>query len=107
MLRRILPFLMIALLLPLPALALTLDEAKAQGLVGERMDGYLGPVENTPEVVALVKNINQQRRAEYEKIAASNGQAVSVVQSLAAQKAYAKTPAGFFIQDNAGNWVRK
>jgi uncharacterized protein YdbL (DUF1318 family) len=107
MLRRILPFLTIALLLPLPALALSLDEAKAQGLVGERMDGYLGPVQNTPETVALVRDINQQRRAEYEKIAAGNGQPVAVVQSLAAQKAYAKTPTGFYIQDNSGAWVKK
>lgn len=107
MLRRLFPLVMIALLLPLPAFALSLDQAKAQGLVGERMDGYLGPVENTPEVVQLVRIINQQRRAEYEKIAAENGQTVAVVQQLAAQKAYELTPSGFYIQNSAGGWVKK
>jgi uncharacterized protein YdbL (DUF1318 family) len=107
MLRRLFPLLMIALLLPLPAFALSLDAAKAQGLVGERMDGYLGPVETTPEVVALVKNINNQRRAEYEKIAGANGQSLEVVQKLAAQKAYELTPAGFYIQGASGGWVKK
>lgn len=107
MLRRLFPLVMIALLLPLPAFALSLDDAKAQGLVGERRDGYLGPVENTPEVVQLVRIINQQRRAEYEKIAAENGQTVDVVQQLAAQKAYEMTPPGFYIQNNAGGWVKK
>jgi uncharacterized protein YdbL (DUF1318 family) len=106
MLRNI--FIIIALLvLPVQALALSLDEAKAQGLVGERIDGYLGPVVESGEVVALVKSINNQRRAEYERIAAGNGQPVDVIQKLAAQKAYEKTPGGYYLQSPQGGWVKK
>jgi uncharacterized protein YdbL (DUF1318 family) len=96
-----------ATLIPLQAFALSLDDAKAKGLVGERMDGYLGPVVETSEVVTLVKDINNQRRAEYQRIAASNGQALDVVQKLAAQKAYDLTPRGYYLQSPQGGWVKK
>ncbi|MFZ4125970.1 MAG: YdbL family protein [Rickettsiales bacterium] len=106
MLRNI--FVVIALLvLPVQAFALSLDEAKAQGLVGERVDGYLGPVVESGEVVTLVKDINNQRRAEYARIAAGNGQPLDVIQKLAAQKAYEKTPSGFYVQSPQGGWVKK
>lgn len=94
-------------LLPLQAFALSLEEAKSKGWVGERMDGYLGPVTETTEVVALVKDINNQRRAEYQRIASGNGQPVDTIQKLAAQKAYEKTPSGFYIQSPQGGWVKK
>lgn len=94
-------------LVPLQAFALSLDEAKSKGWVGERMDGYLGPVVETAEVVALVKDINNQRRAEYQRIAAGNGQPVDTIQKLAAQKAYEKTPSGFYVQSPQGGWVKK
>jgi uncharacterized protein len=93
--------------LPVQAFALSLDEAKAKGWVGERMDGYLGPVIETPEVVTLVKDINNQRRAEYQRIAGGNGQPVDIIQKLAAQKAYEKTPSGFYVQNSQGAWVKK
>ena len=46
------------------ALALSLDEAKAQGLVGERLDGYISAVVADPsaEVQALIKTTNDGRR---------------------------------------------
>lgn len=94
-------------MLPLQAFALSLDEAKAKGWVGERADGYLGPVIESTEVTALVKDINNQRRTEYLRIAGSNGQPVDVIQKLAAQKAYEKTPAGFYVQSAQGAWVKK
>ena len=94
-------------LLPLQALALSLEEAKMKGWVGERMDGYLGPVVDSTDVVALVKDINNQRRAEYQRIAAGNGQSVAVIQKLAAEKAYEKTPSGYFVQNAQGAWVKK
>lgn len=95
------------LLFPLQVLALSLDEAKAKGWVGERADGYLGPVTQTTEVLSLVRDINNQRRAEYQRIAASNGQSLDVIQKLAAQKAYEKTLSGHYVQNAQGGWVKK
>lgn len=46
--------------------------ARAGGQVGEQTDGYLGIVGSaTPELRALVNNINIQRKAAYTKSAAS------------------------------------
>ena len=41
------------------ALAMDIDSAKAQGLIGERGDGYIGAVAASPsaEVAALVKSL--------------------------------------------------
>lgn len=104
--RRIL-FTLAAIAIAAPAFALSLDAAKAQGLVGERPDGYLGPVQSSSEVVALVKEINNKRRAEYERIAGSSGTTRQAVEALAAQKAYENTPSGQYVQGANGQWMKK
>ena len=96
-----------ALFLPQMAFALSLDEAKNQGLVGETPSGYLGAVKPSGDVNALVSSINNQRRAEYERIAKQNGQPRSVIESLAAKKAYEMTPSGYQVQGADGSWKRK
>ncbi len=95
-------------LMPLSAQAISLEEAKQQGLVGERLDGYLGIVgASSPDVVTLVKAINNARRSEYQRIAAQNGQNISVIEKLAAEKAYAKTGRGLYVQDPSGGWHKQ
>ncbi len=89
------------------ALALDLDTAKAQGLVGEQPDGYLGVVQATPAAVELAADINAQRRAAYERIARDNGIPVSQVAALAGQKAIDRTPRGGYVKTPGGQWVRK
>lgn len=90
------------------AYALDLDAAKAQGLVGEKRDGYLGVVANgNSEAQALASDINAKRKAEYTRIAGQNGQALNVVEKLAAAKAFEMTRSGNYIQDAGGNWVKK
>lgn len=95
------------ILLPQLASALTLDEAKAQGLVGERPTGYLGAVKSGSEVNGLVDSINSQRRAEYERIAKQNGQSREAVEAVAAQKAYELTRPGYYLQGADGSWKTK
>lgn len=95
------------LMLPQLAFALSLDEAKSQGLVGERQDGYLGVVSGGSDVTTLVKSINNQRRAEYDRIAGSNGTPRAAIEKLAAEKAYANTPGGQYVQGSSGSWVKK
>lgn len=97
----------VALILPQAAFALSLDEAKAAGQVGERSDGYLGVVSASPEATALVKDINNQRRSAYDAMAKQNGTTRQAVEALAAQKAYEKTRSGQFVQGANGSWMKK
>jgi hypothetical protein len=87
--------------------ALTLEEAKAKGLVGEKVNGYLGlVVQGNAEAQALVREINQKRRQAYEDIARRDGVNLSAVEALAGEKAIEKTKPGNFIE-GPGGWVKK
>lgn len=87
--------------------ALSLEEAKSKGLVGEDPSGYLGAVQQSPEVMQLIKDINSRRRAKYEQIAQQNGTPVAAVEALAGKKAIEKTPSGEFVKSASGQWVKK
>ena len=90
-----------------PAWALSLDEAKAKGQVGEKASGYLGAVtgENA-DVQALVSDINQKRRQAYEEIAKRNGTSLNSVETLAGEKAIQNTKPGNMVE-GPGGWVKK
>lgn len=89
------------------AFALTLQEAKAQGLVGEQPNGYLGAVANpNAETSELIAQVNGQRRAEYQKISTQRNVPLQQVEVLAGQQAIDMTAAGMYIQVD-GTWTRK
>jgi len=91
------------------ALAAPLDEAKSTGLIGEKQDGYIGLVQaNVPaDVVALIADVNAQRRQRYEQIAQENGIAVQQVAKLAFTKALENTLSGNYVESAPGQWTRK
>src|ERR1044072_3596609 len=84
------------------AYALDIDSAKAQGLVGEKRDGYLGVISGGSEAQSLADAINAKRREEYAKLAAGNKQPVATVEKLAAAKAIGMTKPGNYVQDAGG-----
>lgn len=89
------------------AWALSLDEAKAKGQVGEKASGYLGAVTGgNAEVQALVSDINQKRKQAYEEIAKRNGTSVNSVESLAGEKAIQNTKPGNMVE-GPGGWMKK
>lgn len=95
------------LVLSAAAFALELPAAKSQGLVGEQPSGYLGIVSKaTPDVQALVNDINQKRKAAYQGIAQRNGTDITAVEQLAGKKAIEQTPAGQFVKLPSGEWVQ-
>lgn len=96
----------LALLLAAPALALDLDSAKSQGLVGEKINGYIGAVKSSGEVNTLVSNINAQRKAHYQAISRKNGTPLSTVEKLAGEKLINRAPRGQFVNSGSG-WVKK
>lgn len=92
-----------------PSWSLTLDEAKSQGMVGEQTDGYLGVVNaRAPnEVKALIADINQKRKTEYQGIAQRNKTGLQAVEALAAKTAIERTPPGQYVRLPSGEWVKK
>jgi uncharacterized protein YdbL (DUF1318 family) len=88
---------------------LSLADAKQQGLVGEQYDGYLGVVAQAQSgtVQSLVTSINTKRRAQYQRIAKTNGISVADVEALAGQKALQKTAAGNYVKAQGGDWSKK
>ncbi|MEL0027101.1 MAG: YdbL family protein [Perlucidibaca sp.] len=101
-------FLAILLLTISPlVMALELDAAKTQGLVGEQPDGYLGVVQSTPDAVALAADINAKRKAAYEDIASKNGATLAQVAAMTGQKVIDKAAPGTFVKTPDGKWVKK
>ena len=89
--------------------ASALDAAKDAGVVGERRNGYIGLVVKnpTPEQKALVKDVNQRRRARYTEIAQSSGATPDQVAARAAQRLIREAKPGHYVQAAGGEWVRK
>ncbi len=97
----------VGLLVSAVAFAIDVDSAKRQGLIGERVDGYLGVVVQSAasEVNALVREINAKRQAEYDRIAKANGITRQAVEMLAGKKTIAKTrPGGWIFRTQ---WLKK
>lgn len=93
---------------PGSALAISLDQAKQQGLVGETPAGYLAPVSApSGEVQSLVSSTNSKRREKYQEIARKNGTDLRAVELLAGKKAIEETPSGQYIQLPSGQWQKK
>lgn len=91
-----------------PAMAIGLDAARAQGLVGETPSGFIAPVKSpSADVRALVNKVNSQRRAQYQKIASRNGVGLEQVGRLTAEKVINGLPRGAYYQNTRGGWVRK
>lgn len=84
-----------------------LDDAKAEGLVGEQEDGYLGAVGRNGDVQALIDEINAKRRAKYVEIAGKRGAPPEDVAKIAGKKLVERAPKGQFVKGSDGQWVEK
>ena len=112
MVRRL--FCLLLLLVPLAAVALTLDEARERGLVGEDATGYIGAVSPNPtkEVQALVDDVNAKRRAAYEKVARETSTPTDPVTAedvgrIGAAKILEKAAPGTYIRQPGQGWQKK
>ena len=92
-----------------PAHAAPLDDAKAAGLVGERIDGYLGVVDSgaSAEVKRLVEQVNAERQARYAEIAQKQGAPVQAVAQIAGEKLVQRAGGGEYVMGADGQWRRK
>ncbi len=104
---RLLSAFTLACLLAGPAWSLDLDNAKAQGLVGEQSNGYLGVVVDRADVINLVNSINEKRRSAYLESAANAGVELSIMEQRIGQRLIQRTPSGQYIRQPDGHWVKK
>ena len=86
-----------------------LTQPKADGLIGEQANGYLGlVVQNAPaDIKKLVAEVNAKRKAGYQKIAAKQGTSLSEVEKVGGNTAIEKTRPGNYIRDANGTWRKK
>jgi uncharacterized protein len=92
-----------------PAQAGPLEDAKAEGLVGERIDGYVGVVDSGApgSVKSLVNQINAEREAKYAEIAKKQGAPVAAVAQIAGTKLIQRAPKGEYVMGANGRWQQK
>lgn len=87
-----------------------IDQAKAECVIGEQADGYLGIVDASKADAALrreVDSINMQRKAAYGRLAERNGVTIDAAAKLTAEKLMNQAPSGHCIRDESGSWLRK
>ena len=86
-----------------------LSAAQQAGQVGERPDGLIGAVSGSPApaIRRLVDQVNNQRLAEYRKIAADTGAPLDAVQARAGAQLTARVPRGQYIMDASERWRQK
>jgi len=101
--------LLIGLLSISVAVAGPLDQPKADGLIGEQANGYLGLVsQDVPaDIKALVRDVNAKRKARYQSIAQKQSVALSEVEKVGGTTAIDKTLRGNYIKDSSGRWRKK
>lgn len=101
--------LLIGILTVSVAAASPLTQPKADGLIGEQANGYIGLVrQDVPaDTRRLVKDANAKRRAGYQKIAAKQGTSLKDVERVGGNAAIEKTLRGNYIRDANGAWRKK
>jgi uncharacterized protein YdbL (DUF1318 family) len=85
-----------------------LDAPRAAGIVGERYDGYaMVRGAASPDVVALVNQVNAERRALYAQRAASDHVPVEAIGKIYAGEILKSAPRGTWFLSESGQWTRK
>src|SRR5262245_43468050 len=95
----------LAMLLAAPAMADSLEQARAAGLVGERPDGLVAAVAPNPsaDIQSLVQSVNARRMEKYQQISAEKGVPVEQVGAITAEKIIGKLKPGSYYMDASGN----
>ncbi|WP_137650734.1 YdbL family protein [Escherichia albertii] len=88
-------------------MALTLNEARSQGRVGETLNGYLVALQTDAETQELVKDINEARNRSYQQLAKQNNVSTEDIAKLVGQKLVERAKPGEFVQGINGKWLRK
>jgi len=107
--RKVFLALLISMLTVSVAVASPLTKPKADGLIGEQSNGYIGLVQQDvpADVKKLVKDVNAKRKAGYQKIASKQGTSLAEVEKVGGNTAIEKTLRGNYIREAGGSWRKK
>jgi uncharacterized protein YdbL (DUF1318 family) len=85
-----------------------LDAPRAAGIVGERYDGY-AVVRGTapPDIVALVNQVNAERRALYAERAKSENTSIEAIGKIYAVEIMKSAPPNTWFLSESGQWTQK
>jgi len=91
------------------AVASPLAQPKADGLIGEQANGYIGLVQQnvSADIKRLVNDVNAKRKAGYQRIAKKQGTSLAEVERVGGNTAIEKTLRGNYIRDASGTWRKK
>lgn len=95
---------------PAQAQAQQIESAKAAGVIGERIDGYLGIVNDGAADASLIRKVNEinaKRRAVYDELASDTNTTTAQVARVTGEKQIARAAPGEYYLDDSGAWVRK
>ncbi len=83
-----------------------IDMAKAKGLVGETLAGYLALVDGSasPEIVNAMNEINIRRKSLYTRKAREQNVQIEVVAALTGEKVVGDARPGEKVMKKAGVW---
>jgi uncharacterized protein len=88
-----------------------IDQAKAQGIIGEQYDGYIGVVvasRVTPDLQRQIDRINNGRLAEYKSIADKTGVTLADVGIGMGEKLFARADSGDMLKPGPSDpWQKK
>lgn len=88
-----------------------IDQAKAQGVVGEMYTGYLGFADQskaTADLKRRVDEVNARRLAIYTTKSQEAGQPVATIAALTAEKQIARAGSGEVVKPGASDpWTKK
>ncbi len=86
-----------------------LDDARAQGAIGERFDGFAEVRDPSapPSTRTLVEDINAKRRKLYNEVSTREGTTIDAVGRIYARQIVGIVPAGTWILNENGKWTRK
>jgi uncharacterized protein YdbL (DUF1318 family) len=85
-----------------------LDAPRAAGTVGERYDGFAAVRgSGSPEIAALVAQVNAERRAVYAQRAQSDKASIDAVGRIYAQEIMKSAPPKTWFLSESGQWMQK
>ena len=85
-----------------------LDVPRAAGIVGERYDGFAAVRgAASPEIAALVAQVNAERRTVYAQRAQSDKVSVDAVGKIYALEIMKSAPPKTWLLSESGQWIQK
>ena len=87
----------------------TLTDAKLAGLIGEGTDGYIGIIQTkvAQDIKEAVTKANKTRKEKYNVAAQKGNTSIGKVEVIGGQRWINKTAVGNYIQNAAGDWIKK